>query len=102
MDMGKDILLNGKKQEMIDYFLTAVAALETLEDCKRFFSIVCTPDEIEKIARRILIARLIINGETYRSIIEKTNASNLTISRLKGVLQNDESILTDVLKRIES
>jgi len=89
-----------RKQEMIDHLMQAIMTLRTKEECEKFFLDVCTVDELNKIGRRVQIAKLIVDGETYRSILEKTNASNITISRLKTVMDKEGSVLSDVVKRI--
>ncbi len=74
--------------------------LKTTEECEKFFVDICSADELTKISRRVQIAKLIIEGKTYRSILEETNASNITISRIKNVLSKDDSVLAEVVKRI--
>ena len=74
--------------------------LRTTEECEKFFVDVCSADELKKIGRRVQIAKLITEGKTYRSILEETNASNITISRLKNVMAKDDSVLAEVVKRI--
>lgn len=74
--------------------------LRTTEECEKFFIDVCSLDELNRISRRVRIAKLIIEGKTYRSILEETNASNITISRVKNVMSKDDSILAEVVKRI--
>ena len=74
--------------------------LKTTEECEKFFVDICSADELTKISRRVQIAKLIIEGKTYRSILEETNASNITISRNKNVLSKDDSVLAEVVKRI--
>ena len=88
------------KQEMIDHLMEAIMTLETTEECHKFFSDICTDDELNKISRRVDIAKRSVRGDTYRKILEDTNAANITISRLKGVMEREGSVLADVVKRI--
>ena len=85
---------------MVDHLMEAIMTLRTTEECEKFFVDVCSADELKKIGRRVQIAKLIIEGKTYRSILEETNASNITISRLKNVMAKDDSVLAEVVKRI--
>jgi len=80
--------------------MEAIMTLKTTEECEKFFVDICSADELTKISRRVQIAKLIIEGKTYRSILEETNASNITISRIKNVLSKDDSVLAEVVKRI--
>lgn len=92
--------MNEKEREMVDHLMTAIMTLRTTEECEKFFVDVCSADELKKISRRVQIAKLITEGKTYRSILEETNASNITISRLKNVMADDDSVLAKVVKRI--
>ena len=92
--------MDDNKKEMVYHLMEAIMTLRTIEECEKFFYDICSKEELNKISRRVLIAKLIAEGETYRSILEKTNASNITISRLKSVMSNDGSVLADVVKRI--
>ena len=92
--------MNKKEREMVDHLMEAIMTLRTTEECEKFFVDVCSADELKKIGRLVQIAKLIIEGKTYRSILEETNASNITISRLKNVMAKDDSVLAEVVKRI--
>lgn len=92
--------MNEKEREMVDHLMVAIMTLRTTEECEKFFVDVCSADELKKISRRVQIAKLITEGKTYRSILEETNASNITISRLKNVMADDDSVLAKVVKRI--
>ena len=92
--------MNEKEKEMVYHLMEAIMTLRTTEECEKFFIDVCSLDELNRISRRVRIAKLIIEGKTYRSILEETNASNITISRVKNVMSKDDSILAEVVKRI--
>ena len=90
-----------EKARIVDQFIDAIMSLQTKEECEKFFFDLCSVDELTKISRRVQIAKLIVEGKTYRSILDITNASNITISRLKGVMEKPNSVLADVVTRIE-
>lgn len=91
--------MDSKNKEMVNNLLEAIMTLETKEECERFFCDLCSVEELNKISRRVLIAKLIIEGENYRSILGKTNTANITISRIKTILNKEGSVLSDVVKR---
>lgn len=64
----------------------AIKNIETLEECYNFFEDVCSLSEIQSMAQRFEIAKLIDEGYIYEDIIEKTGASTTTISRIKRCL----------------
>ncbi len=92
--------MDRKQQEMVERLMEAIMTLETVEECFCFFSDLCTSEELTKFARRIQIAKMISSGYTYRRILKETNASNITISRLKSVMEKEGSVLSEVVTRI--
>jgi len=70
----------------IDDFFEAVLQLETIEECYRFFEDICTIKEIQSIAQRLEVAKLLTLNKTYNEIEEETGASTATISRINRAL----------------
>lgn len=70
----------------VDHFFKAILALESEEECYRFFEDVCTIGELRSIAQRWAVAKLLDEGVTYNAIVEATNASTATISRVNKCL----------------
>ena len=60
----------------------AVLKLKTKEDCENFFEDLCTYNELDAMAQRLEAASLLLSGETYEKIIEKTDISSATLSRV--------------------
>ncbi len=66
----------------------AILNLNSLADCEEFFSDLCTKKELDSMARRIEAAKLLKCGETYEKIIEKTELSSATLSRVSKAYKN--------------
>lgn len=60
----------------------AFAALRTPEDCAAFLADLCTPAELDALAGRWKVARLLDKGLPYREISEKTGISTATVTRV--------------------
>lgn len=69
-----------------EYLFEAILKMETLEECRTFFDDVCTIKELDAIAQRLTVARLLRSGLTFNEIVEKTGASTATISRVNRCL----------------
>lgn len=73
--------------------------LNSVEDCKLLLEDLCTYKEVEQMAERLEAAKLLMAGETYESVISKTEISSATLSRVskcvkygkgyKKILKND-------------
>lgn len=74
------------KSEQVDSLFKAILQLETVEECYRFFEDVCTIKEIQSIAQRLEVAKLLTLNNTYNEIEKKTGASTATISRINRSL----------------
>lgn len=68
--------------EAIEKFYEAILSLETIEECKLFFDDVCTIQELDSIAQRLEVARLLNQGKSYAEINQVTGASTATICRV--------------------
>ena len=70
----------------IDDLFEAILALENQEECYRFFEDICTIKELQSIAQRLQVAKLLREKKTYSDIEEITKASTATISRINKCL----------------
>ena len=57
-----------------------------MDECYRYFDDLCTVREIQSIAQRLAVARMLADGRSYQSTISGTGASSATISRVKRCL----------------
>lgn len=76
--------------KMIDDLYDLILSLKSREDCRALFSDMCTNKEIEQMAQRIYAARLLIEGKTYNQVIEETDISSATLSRVSRCVQYGE------------
>ncbi|MBR7133830.1 MAG: TrpR YerC/YecD [Clostridia bacterium] len=71
-----------ERNDFADLLFDAVLTLKNREECYAFFSDACTPKEIQAIAQRFAVAKMLNEKCVYNEIIEKTGASTATISRV--------------------
>lgn len=88
------------KNEQVDGLFEAVLELENMEECYRFFEDICTVKEIQAIAQRLEVAKLLRMNKTYNEIEEKTGASTATISRISRSLNYGVNGYNLVLDRL--
>mgnify|MGYP001221286802 CR=1 FL=1 len=91
--------LRGKE---LDQLFQAVLSLKDLEECYRFFDDLCTVNEIQALAQRLEVARMLQEGKTYHKIESETGASTATISRVKRCLNYGNDAYRMVLERIKN
>ena len=74
------------ESQQVDGLFEAILKLETREECYRFFEDICTIKEIQSIAQRLEVAKLLTSNKTYNEIEKETGASTATISRINRSL----------------
>lgn len=86
----------------LDQLFQSILSLNDLEECYRFFDDLCTVNEIQSLAQRLEVARMLREGKTYHKIETETGASTATISRVKRSLNYGNDSYGVVLERLKS
>ena len=73
--------------EMIKELYELILSLESVEDCEELFGDLCTIKEIEQMAQRVRAAKLLMKKNTYNTVIEETDISSATLSRVSRCVQ---------------
>ncbi|KGP71322.1 hypothetical protein GLW08_19745 [Pontibacillus yanchengensis] len=89
--------LRGKE---LDQLFKAILSLETVEECYEFFDDLATMNEVQSLAQRLEVARMLRDGHTYHKIEEDTGASTATISRVKRCLNYGNDAYVMALDRV--
>jgi TrpR-related protein YerC/YecD len=76
--------------DMINDLYGLLASIDNPEDMELLFADLCTNKEIEQMAQRIRAAKLLTEGKTYIQVIEKTDISSATLSRVSRCVQYGE------------
>lgn len=79
-------MTKNEKREHGDVLYEAILTLKDLEECKKFFSDLCTVAELRAMEQRFEVAMLLSDGMIYNDILERTGASSATISRVNRSL----------------
>jgi TrpR-related protein YerC/YecD len=82
----KAVQLKKLNDKTIDQLFESILTLKTVEECYLFFDDLCTVNEIQSMAQRLEVARMLRKGCTYNQIEAETGASTATISRVKRCL----------------
>ena len=86
----------------LDQLFEAILSLQDVEECYRFFDDLATMNEVQSLAQRLEVARMLEEGYTYQKIEADTGASTATISRVKRALNYGNDMYTEVLDRVQS
>lgn len=89
-----------KKKELSLDLYEHIAALETVEECCRFFEDLCAVTELRAMEQRFDVARMLHAGKVYTTILNETGASSATVSRVNRVLNYGTGALGEVMDRV--
>ena len=89
------------KQRDIDDLYNTLIRLESLEECRRFFSDLLTETEIREFAERWKVARMLSRGVPYTTIEKETGLSSRTIARVHKWLKQGKGGYTMMLRRVQ-
>ena len=64
-----------------------IAGIQTPEEVQALFDDLCTRKEIENMAERVYAARLLLEGNTYAQVMQRSGISSATLSRVSRCVQ---------------
>ena len=76
--------------ENMDFLFDAILNLESREECYKFFTDLCTVNELKSISQRVVVAKMLKEKQVYSDIVRLTGASTATISRVNRSLSYGE------------
>ena len=86
----------------IEDLFQAIVSLRTKTEVARFFRDLCTMSELEAMAHRWDVARLLDQGLPYHEVARQTGASTATVTRVAQWLKRGENGYRLVLDRTKS
>ena len=79
--------MNAKLNEKdMEYLYKAILSLKDMDECKSFFTDLCTVPELKALSQRLQVAKMLNNENVYSEIVNTTGASTATISRVNRSL----------------
>ena len=64
-----------------------LVSVSSVEDCRALMEDLCTVKEIEQMSQRVKAAKLLLEGKTYTQVMEQTEISSATLSRVSRCVQ---------------
>ena len=75
------------KNDKLRKLYSIIKTLKNEDECAAFFSDLCTDKELEKMAERVYAAQLLMEGKTYNQVMEQSDISSATLSRVSRCVQ---------------
>ena len=75
------------KQERLEQLYALISSIDDVQTCRDLFEDLCTARELETMAERCWAARLLMEGNTYNQVMERSDISTATLSRVSRCVQ---------------
>lgn len=95
-------LTDFEKKKFLGEFYSMVALLKNRDEVKNFFKDLLTLSEVVMISRRIQIARMLLEGESYEEIKSKLRVGCGNISQVEKWLNNGFGGYREIIKRYKA
>ena len=83
-----------------DLLFQGILTLQTVEECYRFFTDICTIKELQALTQRLQVARQLSEGRNYQEVYRDTGVSSATICRVNKCLNYGDGGYKTVLDRL--
>ena len=93
--------MNWMENEGYKMLIKSLVLIDNEEECARFLEDVMTRKEINDIAQRLLVAKMLSEQVVYNKIVEETGASTATISRVNRSYLYGAGGYTSVFAKLE-
>lgn len=84
----------------LDELLETILRLEDADEARAFFRDLCTVSELEAMAQRWSVVRLLEQGNSYQEVSRRTGASTTTVTRVAHWLRHGEGGYRLALSRL--
>ncbi len=92
-------LSKNEKKKYLGEFYSIVALLKTRDEVKKFLKDLLTLSETVMISRRIQVAKMLLEGETYDVIKKRLRIGATTISQVEKWLNNGFGGYKEIIKK---
>ena len=84
----------------VDALFEAILQLKNLDECRAFFKDLCTYQELNAMAQRMHVAKMLYTRHVFTDIVAETGASTATISRVNRTIKDGEDGYKIVFERL--
>ena len=93
--------MNIYEKNEVKLFLRALISIENEDECVKFLNDIMTTKEVLDMSQRIMVAKMLSEGNIYSKIEAETGASSATISRVNRCYQYGDGGYREILEKLE-
>ena len=84
---------------LLEELYAELIKLETVEECESFLLDLCTMKELQSMGQRLMAAKMLLEGKTYNEVIEETDISSATLSRVSKCVRYGDGGYANIIKK---
>ena len=84
----------------MEQLFEGILTLQTVQECERFFTDICTIKELQALTQRLQVAKQLSEGGNYQEVCRDTGVSSATICRVNKCLNYGDGGYKLVLDRL--
>lgn len=84
-----------------NFLFQALVEIKNLEEAKMLLEDLCTMGEIEAFIQRLQAAKRLLKGQTYDQIMQETDISSATLSRVSKCIRYGEGGYKTIIDKIK-
>lgn len=81
------MIVKKTNEDDINLLYDVLVSVSSPDECRVLLEDLCTVKEVEQMAQRVKAAQLLIEGKTYSQVMEETDISSATLSRVSRCVQ---------------
>ncbi len=86
---------------MLKELYKEIVKIQDEKECELFFEDLCTVKELESMSQRLKAAKMLLENKTYNEIIDETEISSATLSRVSKSVRYGEGGYKNVIEKAD-
>lgn len=86
---------------MLKELYKEIVKIQDEKECELFFEDLCTVKELESMSQRLKAAKMLLENKTYNEIIDETEISSATLSRVSKCVRYGEGGYKNVIEKAD-
>ena len=86
---------------MLKELYKEIVKIQDEKECELFFEDLCTVKELESMSKRLKAVKMLLENKTYNEIIEETEISSATLSRVSKCVRYGEGGYKNVIEKAD-
>lgn len=88
-----------RKLDQYNELFEQIIKINSVEEAQKFFDDLLTIKELESLTQRVVAAKMLLDGKTYNQVIEETDISSATLSRVSKCVRYGDGGYKSIIEK---